>query len=271
MFVVKVPGINGLGKTDGCKRSGDAILKILGSQIYTNESGKEIDLKNLDLEEIHLDNNNLQETNELIYKNSFEVFETKQKVIFLGGDHSISYPIVRAFFDYCHSLDSAKEPCLIVFDAHADCMAPLKEPTHEEWLRALIKDSFPARNILIIGLRNSTREELDFIKEKGIKTINFDQLLIDFEGSCDAITEFVNNRELYVSIDIDAVDPAFAPSTGYPEPGGLTSREIIYLAKRINKIKTLRAVDIVEINAEKDKKKDYLTLKLGAKILSEFI
>ena len=83
--------------------------------------------------------------------------------------------------------------------------------------------------------------------------------------------EFSHGKELYVSLDIDVVDPAFAPATGYKEPGGLTSREIIYLMQRINKIKNLRAVDIVEINQEKDKNFDNMTLKLGAKILAELI
>jgi len=81
--------------------------------------------------------------------------------------------------------------------------------------------------------------------------------------------EFSNNKELYVSIDIDVLDPAFAPGTGYREPGGLSSRDFIYLVQRINKIKNLKAVDIVEINPDKDIKNQ--TVKLGAKILSELI
>jgi len=83
--------------------------------------------------------------------------------------------------------------------------------------------------------------------------------------------EFSDKKELYISIDIDVIDPAFAPSTGYPEPGGFTSKEFIYLAQRLSKIKNLHALDIVEINSEKDESNNNLTLKLGAKILSEFL
>ena len=140
MFIVKIPGINGLGKTAGCEKAGNEIIKSL-KDIYTNEQGKIIDAGKIDLEEIHLDNKNLELTNELIYKNSFEVFETKPRTVFLGGDHSISYSLTRAFLDFCEN--SGKEPCLIVFDAHADCMKPVDKefPTHEEWLRALIEIS----------------------------------------------------------------------------------------------------------------------------------
>lgn len=76
-------------------------------------------------------------------------------------------------------------------------------------------------------------------------------------------------QELYVSVDIDIIDPVFAPATGYPEIGGLSSRQFLYLIQRIKKIKTLRAVDIVEINEKKDENK--ITVKLGAKILAELL
>ena len=266
VFIVKVPGINGLGKTNGCEKAGNAILNSL-KEIYTNERGIPIDTALLDLEEIHLDNSNLELTNNLIYKNSFAIFGTKSKTIFLGGDHSISYSLTRAFLDYCQN--SEKKPCLIVFDAHADCMQPMNEPTHEEWLRALVERGFPAENILLVGVRNIWKEELQFLKEKRIRIITMNQLLGDLQDTCDIIMEFSSGKELYVSVDIDVIDPGFAPATGYIEPGGLTSRQFIYLIQRINKIKNLRAIDIVEINPDKDI--NNLTVKLGAKILSELI
>ena len=142
MFIVKVPGINGLGKTNGCEKAGNLILADL-NEIYSNERNVPIDVKILDLEEIHLDNSNLVEASKLIYENALKTFKTKPKTIFIGGDHSISYPLTKAFFEDCKS--SNKEPCLIVFDAHPDCMKPMKEPTHEEWLRALIEDGFRQR------------------------------------------------------------------------------------------------------------------------------
>ena len=268
MFIVKVPGINGLGKTKGCEKAGNAILKSL-NEIYSTEEGKIIDLKLLDLEEIHLDNSNLELTNNLIYKNSLKIFQTKPRTIFLGGDHSISYSITKSFLDYC--INERKKPYLIIFDAHPDCMEAARKdtPTHEDWLRSLIDSGFPATNILLIGVRNSDESEIEFLKKNKIKIITINQLLEDLPDICDAITEFSKGNDLYVSLDIDVIDPAFAPATGYIEPGGLTSQQFIYLIQRINKIKNLRAVDIVEINPSLDKTS--LTVKLGAKILSELI
>ena len=266
MLIVKVPGINGLGRTKGCEKAGNAILENL-KEIHSNEQNKPIDVRLLDLEEIHLDNSNLELTNDLIYKNSLKIFETQPRTFFLGGDHSISYSIGKAFFDSCKR--QGKEPCLIVFDAHADLMSSMKEPTHEEWLRALIEEGFPVWNILLVGIRNLWKDELTFLKENNIRTISMNQLLDNLQETCDIIMEFSNNKELYVSVDIDVIDPVFAPGTGYTESGGLASREFIYLIQRINKIRNLKAVDIVEINPDKDK--EGLTVKLGAKILGELL
>ncbi len=266
MFIVKIPLINGLGKTKGCERAGNAVLEAL-KEIHSNEQGNIIDSSLLDLEEIHLDNNNIELSNKLIYENSLEIFETKPRVVFLGGDHSISYSTGKAFLDYCRK--EKKKPCLIVFDSHADCMTSMKEPTHEEWLRKLIEEEFPKEEILIVGLRNVWRDEIKFLKENKIKILSMTNLTEDLQDMCDTIMEFSNGKELYVSMDIDFIDPVFAPATGYPEPGGLTSRQFIYLIQRIKRIKTLRAVDIVEINEKKDE--DRITVKLGAKILSELL
>ena len=240
-------------------------------EIFSNELGKPVDVDELDLEEIHLDNLNLELTNKLIYKNAFKIFESKEKTIFLGGDHSISYSLGRAFLDYCQN--DGKEPCLIVFDAHPDCMPVSKGcekyPNHEEWLRALIEQGFPSKNILLVGNRNSEKEEIEFLKEKNIRTIGMNKLLENLEDTCEIIMEFSDKKELYLSLDIDVVDPAFAIGTGYKESGGLTSREFIYIIQRLNKIKRLRGVDLVEINPKLDM--NNMTIKLGAKILSELI
>jgi agmatinase len=268
MFVVRVPGINGLGRTKGCEKGGIDILNAL-KEIYTNEQGKPVDSRLLDLEEIHLDNSNLELTNKLIYENALEAFEEKPKTIFLGGDHSITYSLTRAFLENCKKKE--REPCLIVFDAHPDCMesADKKFPTHEEWLRALVEAGFPPENILLVGIRNSDFSEIRFLKEKGIRIISMDKFVEDLHDTCDTIMEFSNQKELYVSLDIDVIDPAFAPATGYIEPGGLSSREFLYIIQRINKIKNLRALDLVEINPEKEGGE--ITVKLGAKILSELL
>ncbi|MBW6442634.1 arginase family protein [Patescibacteria group bacterium] len=267
MFIVKVPGINSSGKTNGCEKSGNLILSNL-KEISNNEKGNLIDTKLLDLEEIHLDNSNLELTNKLIYENSLEIFEEKPKTIFLGGDHSISYSITLAFLDYCKKIQ--KEPGLVVFDSSPNCFeSGSKFPKNKEWVNQLIKTGFPPENIFLVGIRNFSSSEISFLKKRNLKFMLMNPFHENLEDSCDTIMEFLRDKESYVSIDLSIIDPAFAPGVSFKEPGGLTSREFLYVIQRINLLKNLRGVDIVEINPEKDM--GDLTVKLGAKILSELI
>jgi len=265
MQVIKVPGLNNLEKNNGCRNAGNAVLKELKGFIDEREFAL------LDLEEIHVDNSKVDEQLDLIYENSLDVFskqEKQEKVIFLGGDHSISYPIGKAFL----SEFGEDKSYLIVFDAHADCMPAMKEPTHEEWLRALVEAGWDPKKIMLVGLRRIEPEEREFLDSSGITYWEMDAFS-DMEIMCDSIMEFVNDREgvFYFSLDIDAVDPAFAPSTGYLEPGGFTSREILYFVKRISRLKNMKAFDLVEIDCERDKGVGDITVKLGGKILKEVL
>ena len=263
MEIIRVRLINSMGKTNGCENAPVEILKIL-KDIKSSESGKLIESDKLRFEEIHVDLNNLEEAEYLIFENSKEIFEKNFKSFFIGGDHSISYPIVRAFEKI------QENPLLIIFDAHADCVVPGKEPTHEEWLRALIEQGFDSSKIILISVRNLCEEEIEFLKRNKITLISMDVLQEDLAGVCDMVMERARNSGgFYISIDIDCVDPANAPGTGYLEPGGMSSRDLIYFIKRLSLLNNFRGADIVEINPSKDV--NGMTVKLGAKLLSEMI
>ena len=214
----------------------------------------------LPTEHLQVNNNDIQESENILYKKAKEIFQQKEKLIFLGGDHSITYPIFKAF------QQSHKNPFLIIFDAHVDCMPPQQEPTHEEFLRAIIENGFPSEKIILIGTRKIEPEEYKFLKSHNIKIF---QTIYDMESAADYITEKANRKDLYISIDIDALDPAFAPAINYPEPNGLTNKEFFYILNRLLKIKSLKAIDIVEAVPEKDKNFNYITLRTITKIIEE--
>jgi len=92
------------------------------------------------------------------------------------------------------------------------------------------------------------------------------QLLGNLEDSCDGIMEFSKNKELYVSIDVRVIDPAFAPGTGYPEPGGLSTRELLFFIHKL-KLLNISSWDIVEVNPDKDI--NNITSKTAAKLVKE--
>ena len=139
-------------------------------------------------------------------------------------------------------------------------------------VRALIeKDNFPKENIMLIGIRNPKQEEISFISKNKIKQISVNQINENLHEMTDIIMEFAQKKDLYISININAIDPAFAPSTPYIEPGGLSSRQMIYIISRLSILKNLKAIDIVEINSDKDKNNSSITIKLAAKLLAEFL
>ena len=212
------------------------------------------------IEHIQVDNSNIQESQEILYSKSKEIFSSQKKSLFIGGDHSITYPLFKAF------KKQNKNPFLIIFDAHADCMPPQKEPTHEEFLRAIIEDGFPSEKIILIGTRKIEKEESIFLRNHNIKIF---ETIYDLQAATDYITEKANRHDLYISIDIDTLDPAFAPAVNYPEPNGLTSKEFFYILKRLFRIPSLKAIDIVETVPEKDKNFDHRTLRTITKIIEE--
>ncbi len=213
-------------------------------------------------EHIQVDNDNIEESQNILYNKAKKIFQTNQKSLFLGGDHSITYPILKAF------KEQNKNPFLIIFDAHADCDFCANEPTHEEWLRKIIEEGFLAEKIILIGTRKIWNVEKEFLSQHNIKIF---QTIYDMESAADYITEKANGEDVYISIDIDALDPAYAPGVQYPEPNGLTSKEFFYILDRLLLIKSLKAIDIVEAIPKKDKAFDNRTLRTITKIIEETI
>lgn len=249
-------------KTSGCEKSAIQVIKSL-RDIRGKENGKNIDVDKLKLEEVHLDSSNYEEADYLIFENSKESFEKNFKTLFVGGDHSMSYSILRAFKEIY------KNNLLIVFDAHADC-DDILSVNYKNWLRKLIRDGFNGRKVIIIGARNIGSEDMDFLKKEGVAVMGMDVLRDNLEEVCDLVMERARASEgFYISFDIDCIDPSCAPGTNEIEPGGIDSREAIYFIKRLVLLDNFKGGDINEINLDKDFNE--MTVKLGAKLLAEMI
>ena len=262
MEIIRVRLINS-ENDKGCEKAPVEILKAL-KKIKSSESGKAIEFEKLRLEEIHVDLGDINEANYLIFENSKESFEKNFKSFFIGGDHSITYSIAKAF-SKVH-----ENPLLIVFDAHADCLEDGEKGFNREWLRELVEDGFNPRKIVLISSRNLDKEEREFIKKNEITLIGMDVLQEDLEEVCDLVMERARSSEgFYVSVDVDCVDPGFAPGVNDLEAGGLSSRELIYFLKRLNLLDNFRGADVVEINPDKDI--NGISVKLGAKLIAEML
>ena len=260
MIILKTPFSKGsLGKNPGADLAPDRIIEQT-NDIYLAESGFAF---NLNIDSIPVDQNNIETTNQnIIDKVKQQGFH--EKVCLLGGDHSITYPGFKAF--------SEKHPDagLIILDAHPDCEAETNPPSHEDFVRYLVKQDIVAKDKLIIfGLRNFTGNEKQFLDDNKIKYFTMKQINLNgLSEAIDGITEMARQwPALYLSIDIDIADPACAPGTGYIEPGGLTARQLIYLVQRLKLLKNLKMIDLVEVGPDKDL--NNMTSKLAAKLLVE--
>lgn len=266
MQIIKIPSSEGnLGKNIECENAPDRIIEKI-EEFYANESGKEVKLDEFKIDGIKIIKGNIDETNKNIYEKAKKVFTEKDFPIFLGGDHSITYSLFKAFSE------KNKNPGLLIFDAHPDTEIGVKSVIHEDFLRKLIEDKLLKKeNVVLVGIRNWSAEEIKFLNENKIKYFNMRDIFeYGVKEICDNLMEIARGFEnLYLSIDIDCVDCSSAPGTGYIEPGGLSSRELIYLIQRISLLKNLKVIDIVEVNPEKDL--NDMTSKLAAKIIIEIL
>ncbi|MEM4244746.1 MAG: arginase family protein [Candidatus Nanoarchaeia archaeon] len=254
MKIVKVSSSQGsLGKNIGTEKAPEKIVEDL-KKMSVNEQGRFL---SYEVDEVRVDPNNIEETNESIFE--------KEGDIFIGGDHSITYPLFKKV------VQKNKNAGLIMFDAHPDCENNFAPPSHEDFIKVLIEEgSLKKDNLILIGIRNMDIKEQRYIREKRIKCYTMKELRGNIEETCDTIMELARGFDaLYISIDIDVVDPSQAPGTGYVEPAGMQARDLIYFIQRIKLLKNLKRVDLVEVNPEKDI--NQMTVKLAAKIIAELI
>ena len=261
MKIIKVPFSKNNPKNLDCDKAPDMIVKEL-EEVYSSEDNKLVHPDLFNIESIPI-----SEDWETTKRNIIEhITQNEEFPICLGGDHSISYPLFKAF------AQKFKNPGLVVFDTHPDVY-------HEEdylylhggWLKFLVEENIVnPENVIIVGVRNPDPLEIEYMKEKKITFYTMKQIFENnIKNVCDMVMEKARQFEnLYISVDIDSVDPCFAPGTGCIEPGGISSRELIYFIQRLKLLKNLKMMDIVEINPKLDV--NNMTSKLAAKIIGEF-
>ena len=258
MNIIKIPVNNGaMEKKKGIENAPDKIIEKT-KKYYLKESGI-MPLMNFD--EIKVNNSNIEETNKRIEK---KVSSLMLPAILLGGDHSLTYSSFKAF------AKKHKNPGILVFDAHLDCENNFSPPTHEDYLRVLIEEGHVNKdNVLVVGVRNVHINELEYSKKNKLKIYDMKEILIEGERDvADAFMSVVKKFDaLYVSVDIDVLDPAFAPGTGYIEPGGLSTRQLIYFIQRLKNMNNIELWDLVEVNPDKDISD--LTVSAAAKLVVE--
>jgi agmatinase len=171
--------------------------------------------------------------------------------IVIGGDHTITWPSATAVAEK-HGFGRVG---MVHFDAHADTADTIDGnlASHGTPMRRLIESgAIPAKNFVQVGLRGywPGAEVWQWMAEQGMKWHMMDEVHrrgLDAVVT-DAIAEAMDGVDhLYVSVDIDALDPAFAPGTGTPEPGGIASVDMLRAVRRLAREAPLVAFDVMEV------------------------
>ncbi|WP_294122606.1 agmatinase family protein [Sphingomonas sp.] len=172
--------------------------------------------------------------------------------IFLGGDHMVSFPVVAG-------LNAALGPVNILhFDAHPDLYDNYEgDPLSHASPFARIMEQGLAGRLVQVGIRTMNRHCREQARRFGVEVVEMRDFTVDRVP--------IPDGPLYISIDMDALDPAFAPGVSHHEPGGLSVRDIISVLHRVGR--PIVGADLVEYNPERDI--NGMTAVVAAKLVKE--
>lgn len=190
----------------------------------------------------------------LIKKTVGSYLNKKQKLLCIGGDHSVSYPIVDAHTEMFPELN------ILHFDAHADLYENFdNNPYSHASPFARIMETGKIKSITQVGIRTLNKHQ----REQAEKyKVNLTEMK-DFNFS------FLHHLKspLYISLDLDVLDPAFAPGVSHHEPGGLSTRDLLQIIQSIPV--EITGADIVELNPLRDI--NNMTAMVGYKLMKELM
>lgn len=192
----------------------------------------------------------------------------------LGGDHSVSLANIRVAWERAGK--PASGLAAVVFDAHMDTVDKVwgESYGHASFLRRAVEDGcVDASRTMLVGVRGSlnTLADLEYAASKGMTLVPMQRFVDDFasaEREVMAFRDRVGDAPAYISFDVDAVDPAFAPGTGTPVCGGFTSAQALGLLRRFAGAQLVGG-DVVEVAPSRDVSE--LTAMLAAQIGFELL
>ncbi len=189
---------------------------------------------------------------ELIENGLLAVLRDDHRPIALGGDHSVTFPVLRA-------IHATLRPVTILHvDAHPDLYEEFEGDrlSHACPMARIMEEGLASR-LVQVGIRTLTGHQRAQAERFGVEVIDM--------RAWDAGSRPVTEGNVYMSIDLDGIDPSHAPGVGHREPGGLTVRDVIGLVQRLNG--DLVGADVVELNPSQDFGDQ--TARVAAKLVKE--
>jgi len=184
----------------------------------------------------------------------------------LGGEHLITFPIVEMM------LESYPELVVLQLDAHADlCDVYMGETlSHATVMRRVVERLGSGQRLYQLGIRSWTEEEAVYARQEKIRQYPLLGMATAEEQIASCLAGLPPRTPVYLTLDVDVLDPAYAPGTGTPEPGGLsTSQLLFFLHQLARQGHTIVGADLVEVAPDLDPTGQ--TQVLGAKLLREMV
>ncbi|MDD2643156.1 MAG: agmatinase [Methanobacteriaceae archaeon] len=207
-------------------------------------------------------NGNCKKTCEIVEENVTDLLTNNIYPLIIGGEHSLTLGSIKALTKYYN----ISEITVIHIDAHRDIIESYQNEkySHATILRRI--HELNPKEIIQIGIRSASKEENDYVKnQKNIKTFTPTDLQTDFNKLINYLKSI--KGPIYLTIDMDGLDPSIAPSVGNPTPNGLKSQDISEVMKIISK-KEIIGFDLMEVATNK---LGDITAVLAAKFILDFL
>ena len=259
-ILIPVPydGTSTWGK--GADKGPEAFLEAAENmEWYDIETQTEPYLNGLFLADAITESDSPEKMTQAVYQTVNHFLKTGKLVSLFGGEHSISIGAIRAFHERYERLT------VVHIDAHAD-LRPTYLGSKNNHACALFEAS-QSTNLIQVGIRSLDKSELPYLNPK--KTYFAHDIYNGDKWMKKALKQMTTN--VYVTLDLDGLDPSILPSTGTPEPGGLAFYTVLKFLKKIFEKKTVRGFDIVELAPNPaDRSSDFLAAKLYYKMLAYY-
>lgn len=227
-------------------------------ELYDIETDSEVYKEGIFLADTITENRNPEAVFEAVYTKTKEYIAKNKFVTLFGGEHSISIGAIKAHYEHYDNLT------ILQIDAHADLRKKYMGSSYNHAC-ALYDASQNADNLIQVGIRSMDKSEKSVMDYD--KVFFAHEMLINEDWMEDAIDLMTDN--VYITFDLDALDPSIFPGTGTPEPGGLMWYETLDFIQKVMKQRNVVGFDLVELcPIEGTKVSEFLAAKLYYKMLS---
>lgn len=243
----------------GTRFAGNAIrVDSFGVEWYSPYRERDLnEFKTADIGDLDLPIGQVEDALDIVYQTTRQILKDGKTPMMIGGEHLVSYPVIKAVFEKYSDLH------IIHLDAHTDLRSEffgrtLSHATFMYHVHQFIGDN----KIYQFGIRSGDKHEFEWAKTHII------QRKFDFEG-LDKAVEKLKDVPVYITIDLDVLDPAVFPGTGTPEPGGMQYKDLLWAFDQFEKLNHLVGADIVELSPVLDP--SGASTAVAAKTLRELI